>query len=143
MFFERDVIKKYYALVNSCFHEKKIMIDVPIARSFQNKLKMNAINGKNPKEAKTLVELIENYNNSALVSCELLTGRTHQIRVHLKYINHPIINDPLYGVYENDEYGQYLHSYYLSFMHPFKKNKIEICIQLPIEFKEKIKKLKF
>lgn len=143
IFNERNVIKKYYALVNDCLKEQRLIIDVPIARSFQNKLKMNAINGKNPKESQTGVELIENYKNSALVSCELFTGRTHQIRVHLKHINHPILNDPLYGLEEKtSEYGQYLHSYFLSFIHPYKNIKIEIKTELPFEFKEKIKKLK-
>ena len=142
IFYQRNVIKKYYAIVNNCFYEQKIIIDVPIARSSQNKLKMNTINGKNPKDAKTGVELIQNYNNHALVSCELFTGRTHQIRVHLRHINHPILNDPLYGSQIIDEkYGQFLHSYFLSFTHPFTNKKIELNLPMPNEFIEVIKKL--
>ncbi len=142
IFYERDVIKKYYAIVNNRFYDKNLIIDVPIARSFQNKLKMNVIKGKNPKEAKTGVELIENFSNHALVSCELFTGRTHQIRVHLRHINHPILNDPLYGSEIIDQkYGQFLHSYFLSFVHPYTNKKIELIIPMPIEFEDMIKKL--
>ncbi len=144
IFNERDVTKKYYALVHNRFNDvKKLLIDVPIARSFQHKLKMNAITGKNPKPAQTEVEVIENYPNTALVSCNLLTGRTHQIRVHLRHINHPIINDDLYGIEkETTPYKQYLHAYYLAFVHPFINKPIELQTKMPSEFVEKIKQLK-
>ncbi len=142
IFNDRQVVKKYYALVHNKLNQKNILIDVPIARSFQNKLKMNPINGKNPKPAQTQVELIENYQNAALLSCQLLTGRTHQIRVHLRHINHPIINDELYGIEKTTTpYKQYLHAYFLSFIHPFTNQEIKIETPIPAEFSSMIKVL--
>lgn len=143
IFNQRNVTKKYYALVHHRFHgNNQLIIDVPIAHSYQDKMRMNAINGKNPKAAKTLVEIIKNYNNAALVSCNLLTGRTHQIRVHMRYINHPIINDDLYGIEsKTTSYKQYLHAYHLAFVHPFTKKEIEINTPMPKEFIDKINEL--
>ena len=142
IFNEQKVVKKYYALVHHKLNQKNILIDVPIARSFQNKLKMNPLHGKNPKPAQTLVELIENYQQAALISCQLLTGRTHQIRVHLRHINHPIINDDLYGIEKHPTpYKQYLHAYFLSFTHPFTHAEIQVQTPLPEEFSSYIKEL--
>lgn len=139
----KSIIKKYYAIVHNVLKDKKIIIDIPIARSFQSKLRMQAINGKNSKSSQTEIELIENFKHHALLSCNLLTGRTHQIRVHLRYINHSIINDPLYGIESKvTDYKQYLHAYYLKFEHPYTKKEIEINISMPDEFKEKILELK-
>ncbi len=143
LFEEHKIIKKYYAIVHNQFNEEKILINVPIARSRSDKLKMIASDkGKNIKPAITEILLIKNLNQFALVDVLLKTGRTHQIRVHLKYINHPILNDPLYGVDKNvTSYGQYLMAYYLEFQHPITKKIINQKIEMDREFIDIIKKL--
>ncbi len=143
LFEERKIIKKYYAIVHNQFNEEKIIINVPIARSRSNKLKMIATEkGKNVKFAITEVSLIKNFKHFALIDILLKTGRTHQIRVHLKYINHSILNDPLYGVdKDTTSYGQFLMAYYLEFEHPITKQKIVKKIEMDKEFVDIIKKL--
>ena len=75
----------------------------------------------NSKKAITHFRVLKRYKNYTLIECELETGRTHQIRVHMKYINHPIVNDPVYSkLVSNNTFGQLLHSYKISF--PSSKN---------------------
>ena len=88
---------------------------------------------KNSKNAVTNFVVLERYNNSTLIECILETGRTHQIRVHMSYINHPVINDPVYGKQIND-YGQLLHAGYLGFNHPITKEFLEFNCPLETEF---------
>ncbi|MGL4950804.1 MAG: RluA family pseudouridine synthase, partial [Mycoplasma sp.] len=115
----REIIKRYYAIVNGKMKKDKAIINVPICRANDNRLKMVAGEGKNPKEALTEYETIKTWEHYSLLNIRLHTGRTHQIRVHLRYINHPIVNDPLYSFnnYESD-YHQYLMAYSLEFIHP-------------------------
>ncbi len=135
--------KKYFALVNNCFKEKKIIIDLPISRSFQSKIRMQVVKGKNSKDSITEVNLIENYQSSALIECILHTGRTHQIRVHLSYIGHSLLGDEIYGSKKNrTDYGQYLIAYSLKFNHPITNEKISIKINYDKEFEDKILELK-
>lgn len=145
LFQNKLINKKYICIVHNCFADlnKKIKITNEIGRSFQNKYKMQVGSGKNLKKATTIIKIIKNISNThALVECDLITGRTHQIRVHMKYINHPIINDELYGIEKQcSEYGQYLYCSHISFVHPFTNKKININLDLPIEFKEKIEEL--
>lgn len=143
MFENRQIIKKYYALVHSIPKHEHLKINVPIARANDNRLKMVAGDGKLSKPALTEVFIKEKYNKSCLLDIILHTGRTHQIRVHLKYINTPIINDHLYGAdHEVTDYGQYLMAYHLQFTHPIKNKSIEILIDLDKEFLALIEKLK-
>ncbi len=130
-----EVEKTYYALVNDNFNNDHVIVEAPIARSFQDKLRMQVGKGKNAKPSTTEFFLCKNYHQFALIKCLLHTGRTHQIRVHLRYINHPVINDPLYGTRtKTTKYGQYLHAYELKFTHPILKKKIHIETPLPTEF---------
>jgi 23S rRNA pseudouridine1911/1915/1917 synthase len=76
---------------------------------------------KDGKPAVTNFIVLERYKTSTLIECELETGRTHQIRVHLAYIDHPVINDPVYGK-SFDDYGQMLHAGVLGFNHPITIN---------------------
>ena len=94
MILERQIEKKYYALCENRFSKKEGIIDLPIARNRHDSQKM--IINKNGKEAKTYFKVLVN-GPVSLVDVTLLTGRTHQIRVHLSYINHPLIGDKLYG----------------------------------------------
>ncbi|WP_339022377.1 RluA family pseudouridine synthase [Spiroplasma endosymbiont of Crioceris asparagi] len=134
-FKNREVKKKYLALVNGVIKENKGRIVAPIGRSSSDRKKME-VTSKNSKEAITLFEVVGRGEDCTLVECEILTGRTHQIRVHFKYINHPIIGDHVYG-YEKDKnysFGQYLHAYYLEFQHPTKNKKIIFSSNLPKSF---------
>lgn len=120
-----EVKKKYFAVVKGKF-EGEILIDKKIYKPDDE---IKRIIDDRGKESKTIVKLVK-YNevkDISLVECELLTGRTHQIRVHLSSIGHPIIGDSLYGNGENIR--QLLHSYYIEFNHPKTKNRIKIEIE--------------
>ncbi|MDR0985657.1 MAG: RluA family pseudouridine synthase [Mycoplasmataceae bacterium] len=116
---KKILIRKYLALVHHKFTEQRLLIKAPIDRSKQSVLKMTVSDEPKAKYAETEVFVLENYQNASYIECQLHTGRTHQIRVHLSYIHHPIFNDSLYG--KNDgykDYEQFLHSYKLSFYQP-------------------------
>jgi 23S rRNA pseudouridine1911/1915/1917 synthase len=118
----RSVIRKYLTIVHNDFQDKFLLIKAPIDRSKQNELRMIVSDDSKAKPAQTEVTVLENYPSAALLECYLLTGRTHQIRVHMAYIHHPIYNDELYGAYDGyKNYGQFLHAHYLSFVHPTTK----------------------
>ena len=110
-------------------------IDAPIGRDKNNRKKM-AVTAENSKEAVTHIYVLERLNNATLIKCVLDTGRTHQIRVHLNYINHPIVNDPVYGLrkQENEKFGQVLHAKTLGFIHPVKNEYMEFSSDVPKEF---------
>lgn len=128
-----EIKRSYMAIVYGHFNEQKATIDAPIGRSPKNRLKMAVI--KDGKHAITHFEVIEQFDQYALIKCHLETGRTHQIRVHLAYINHPILGDPIYGpkkVYGDT--GQYLHAYQLEFNHPIKKEHLTFQVEMPSKF---------
>ena len=135
---QRKVKRKYLALIRGILKEKSGSINAPIGRDSSNRLKM-AVTSHNAKEAVTDFKVIKNFSNFSLVECELQTGRTHQIRVHMAYIKHPVLGDYLYGaksIYDN--YGQYLHAYKLEFFHPYLKKQIILETKMPQEFEEVI-----
>ena len=128
-------IKKYYAIVHNDFEDDEILINAPIIRSSKNTTKMVVSDDPKSKAAKTKVYVIEHFKNAAFVECELLTGRTHQIRVHMNYIHHPIYNDPLYGHDDGfGKYGQFLTSHYLQFINPTTNKLIEFKIETDEKF---------
>ncbi len=134
MNFKDNVKRKYIALVEGIIKEEKGKIDAPIGRDERDRKKM-CVTPKNSKEAVTNFEVIERYKNSTLVRCILETGRTHQIRVHFAYINHPVINDPVYNKkHVINDYGQLLHAYYLGFTHPVTKEFLEFNVPPEEEF---------
>ena len=91
----------------------------------------------NSKEAITYFKVLERYKDASLIECVLKTGRTHQIRVHMNYIKHPIINDPVYGNKNNaTSFGQMLHAKEISFIHPKTKEKMTFTCDAPKEFYE-------
>ena len=144
-FMQKTIRKSYYAIVHNRFDMQHLhfMINEPIGHSYQDKLRMKTGNSKNTKEAISIVKVLEQYKNTALVEVSIITGRTHQIRVHMRYINHPVYNDPLYGISKHTtEYEQYLHSFYISFNHPSTNKKVEFKINMPKEFMELIRELK-
>ena len=137
---EAKAIKRYYyALVCNKFADnvKEFKIDLPLDH-LPNSTKVGV--SASGKSAITKIKVLHNYQDYSLVECELFTGRTHQIRVHLSAINHPLYNDPLYGVKVNDD-GQYLSAYKLTFTHPITKQ--ELCFSIPLDpiIENKIRKL--
>ena len=134
----KNFVKKYLAIVKGNIEKDCFEINTPIGRHLTQPHKQ-AINGKDAKDALTLVNVIKRLNNATLVELTLITGRTHQIRVHLASIGHPVFNDTLYGFgkikLKTEE--QVLTSYQLAFTKPFTDERI----QLEIEPDEKIKKV--
>ena len=96
------------------------------------------VTAKNSKEAITLFHVLERYDDSCLLDVELKTGRTHQIRVHMQYINHSVVNDNKYNKKTIDETGQYLHAYYLSFIHPTSNERMSFKTEMPEYMKQYI-----
>lgn len=132
-FKNKKIKRKYIALVEGVINENSGKIDAPIGRKLNDRIKMGIC--ANGKKAITSFKVLERFKNSTLVECVLETGRTHQIRVHMAYINHPIINDPLYGK-NFDKYGQMLHAGYIGFIHPIKKEFMEFTCPLEKKFLE-------
>ena len=130
-FKNKKVKRKYIALVEGVINENSGKIDAPIGRKSGDRVKMAV--RENGKKAVTNFKVIERLNNTTLIECVLETGRTHQIRVHMAYINHPVVNDPLYG-HSFDDYGQMLHAEYIGFVHPIKKEFMEFSCPLEDKF---------
>lgn len=136
----KKIIRKYYAITYGNFNEASGTINMPIKRDPNNRLKMAVV--KEGRPSLTHFEVIKSYPNYSLLDLELITGRTHQLRVHLKAINHPILGDKTYGpknYYGNS--GQYLFAYYLKFKHPVTKKELQFELELPNEFNLAIKDL--
>lgn len=134
------ITKKYRAIVKGVINEDEFEINSPIGRNPNQPHKMMI--REDGKPSKTIVKVLERFKDATYVELTLITGRTHQIRVHMKSINHPVYNDTLYGAgqgkVKTDE--QVLQSYFLRFTKPFKDE----IIELEIEPDEKISKvLKF
>ena len=134
---DKTCFRKYYAIVSGVIENNEGEIDAPIGRSEKNRQMMCATM-KNSKEAVTLFKVLERYNDSTLLDVELKTGRTHQIRVHMQFINHPVVNDSRYGKKIIDETGQYLHAYFLSFIHPRSRERMDFRVSMPEYMKEYI-----
>lgn len=130
----KEIERKYYALVYGVIPNDTGTIDAPIGRDEKNKLKMAVT--KNGKNAITHFKVIKRYNDKTLIECTLVTGRTHQIRCHMAYIGYPLYNDPIYSNRKSDEFGQFLHSHSIKFIHPITKKEINIECELPKRFKD-------
>lgn len=135
-----DVKREYVALLCGILPHNKAKIDAPIGRDNNNRKKM-AVTATNSKEAITHLEVIKRFKKNTLVRLNLETGRTHQIRVHMAYIGYPVFNDPVYGHQVLHEYGQFLHSRTIDFIHPITKEKMHFECPLPTYFLEYINTL--
>ena len=132
--------RKYLALCEGVFKDAEGKIETYIERSQRDRKKM-AVSDKG-KKAITNFKVVKYYHDKTLVEFSLQTGRTHQIRVHCKMMNHPIVGDDVYGHAEKGLQGQLLHSYKISFIHPRSKEQMNFEIDLPEYFKNYLKKLK-
>lgn len=138
---DHSMKREYYAVVEGVLKQDKGTIDKPLGRNKKDRLKMGIVEGG--KRAVTHYEVLERYKSNTLIKCILETGRTHQIRVHMASIGHPLIGDPLYG-FKKQKYkleGQMLHAKVLGFIHPSSKEYMEFSSELPGYFKDLIEKL--
>jgi pseudouridine synthase, rluA family len=138
MFKNKEIKKTYLAIVDGVINNKSGTINAPITRDVKDRKKMMV--GKDGKNSITHFYVLKTFKNNTYLSLNLETGRTHQIRVHMAYIGHPITNDKVYGK-ENTSFGQYLHASKLEFIHPITKKEIRVEAELPEEFQEKLKEL--
>ncbi len=129
------VKREYVALLCGVLPHNEAKIDAPIGRDIKNRKKM-AVTATNSKNAITYLKVLKRYKNHTLVKLNLETGRTHQIRVHMKYIGYPVFNDPVYGHQILKEVGQFLHSKTIDFAHPITKESMHFESELPDYFKE-------
>jgi 23S rRNA pseudouridine1911/1915/1917 synthase len=135
---DKDANRLYYALVEGEIDDAHFIIEAPIGRSNKNRKKMAVVS--DGKDAKTEFRIVKRFSGYTLLQAKLYTGRTHQIRVHLAYINHPIIGDQLYG--KKNKFNikhQMLHAYQLELMHPTTGKKVVFNADLPEDFNDLIK----
>lgn len=138
----KTVKREYICVTEGLVKPKKGVIDAPIGRHHLNRLKM-AVTPTNSKHAVTHFEVLEYFQNSSLVKCVLETGRTHQIRVHMQYIGHPVMGDPLYLKKNSHNLpGQALHARCIGFIHPKTNEYMEFSAEEPEVFKNLVNKLR-
>ena len=135
-FKDKEIKRKYIALVHGVIDSNNGKIVAPIGRSKTDRKKM-CVTDENSKKAVTNFKVLERYSKATLVELSLETGRTHQIRVHMDYIDHPVVNDPTYGRRKIiNNYGQMLHAYFLGFNHPITNKYMEFECPTEKEFNE-------
>lgn len=133
--------REYLAIVHGNFEVKNGVINAPIGRN-PNSRKQMAVNPKG-KASVTHFTVLEQFKNYSLVKCVLETGRTHQIRVHMKYIGHPLAGDPLYGPKKTlSGHGQFLHAKTLGFYQPSTNEWLEFSAPLPTIFEKQLENLR-
>ena len=140
---EHSITRKYRAIVYSNFKEDEGTVDAPIGRNPVNRLK-NAVTDQNSRHAVTHYRVLERFGNFTYIEAMLETGRTHQIRVHMAYIHHPLLGDELYGPSKNKQGAkrQMLHAQVLGFDHPVSGEYIEFEAPLPPDFTKVLEKLR-
>lgn len=139
---EKTTKREYVCIVNGLLKSKSGTIDAPIGRHPTSRLKMT-VTASNSKNAVTHFKVLEYLNNATYVSCRLETGRTHQIRVHMQYIGHSILGDPVYA--SKDPYhlnGQALHARLIGFTHPTSGKYMEFTAEPPQYFLDLLDKLR-
>lgn len=140
---EHSMTREYRAVIYGHLKEQSGAVDAPIGRSTADRKRM-CVTDKNSKHAVTHYTVLEEYKDFSYISCRLETGRTHQIRVHMSYIGHPLAGDDVYGpkkvITELD--GQCLHAMRLGFLHPVSGEYMEFSSELPAYFQRFIEKIK-
>ena len=140
MISKKEVKRHYLAIVNGLIKHDTGTIDAPIGRDPNNRQQMT-VTDINAKDAITHFRVLKRYKENTLLECILETGRTHQIRVHLAYIGHPVNNDPTYCKKKATDFGQMLHSKYIEFLHPRTNKLLSFTVDAPKEFQDKINEL--
>lgn len=138
-----SITRKYYAIVHGCIQEDEGTVDAPIGRHPVDRKKMS-INHKNGKRAVTHYRVLERFKQFTYVECQLETGRTHQIRVHMASLNHPLLGDSVYGPSKCPFklQGQTLHAGVLGIIHPRTGEYMEFSAPLPEYFENLLEKLR-
>ena len=138
-----SITRKYFAIVHGVIQEDEGTVDAPIGRHPVDRKKMS-INRKDGKEAVTHYRVLERFRQFTYVECQLETGRTHQIRVHMASIGHPLLGDSVYGPSKSPFklQGQTLHAGVLGIVHPRTGNYMEFSAPLPEYFSELLDKLR-
>ena len=138
-----SITRKYYAIVLNGFNTEDGVVDAPIGRNPSDRKKM-AIDKKNGKRAVTHYKVLEQFGRYSYIECQLETGRTHQIRVHMSSIGHPLLGDDVYGSGKSpfNLTGQTLHAGVLGFIHPSTKEYVEYSAPLPEYFQKVLDKLR-
>ncbi|WP_019771811.1 RluA family pseudouridine synthase [Streptococcus sobrinus] len=138
---DKKSLRKYLAIVHGNLPNDRGVIEAPIGRSEKDR-KKQAVTAKG-KPAVTHFKVLERFGSYTLVELRLETGRTHQIRVHMAYIGHPLAGDPLYGPRKTLKgRGQFLHAQTLGFTHPRTGKLVEFSVQPPAIFQETLDKLR-
>ncbi|MBR0230278.1 MAG: RluA family pseudouridine synthase, partial [Erysipelotrichaceae bacterium] len=138
---DKTMSRKYYALVSGVIQHDTGTIDAPIGRDPKDRQKM-AVTDKNSKDAVTRFRVMERFSKNTLIECSLMTGRTHQIRVHMEYIGFPVVNDTKYAPKRQRGNGQLLHAHELTFVHPTTGKKITVSAPLPQDFEDYLNMLR-
>lgn len=140
---EHTAARRYIALVHGNIAEPGGVVDAPIGRDLKDRKKMSVIT-RNSKPAITRYKILERFGEYTLVECALETGRTHQIRVHMAFLGHPVAGDQVYGPRKNPLglKGQALHAFALQFTHPSGGRAMEFTVDLPPYFKDLLNKLR-
>lgn len=140
---EHTVERMYVAVVHGLIPHEYGTVDAPIGRDPVHRQRM-AINHKNGKKAITHFRVKDRFRDTSLIECRLETGRTHQIRVHMKYINYPLIGDPVYGPKKSNYHfkGQALHAQVLGFVHPRTGEFMRFEVEPPADFQGLLRKLR-
>jgi 23S rRNA pseudouridine1911/1915/1917 synthase len=130
----RKVKREYAALVYGNIAEDEGIVDAPIGRHRRDRKRMAVV--RDGREARTHFRVLCRYGDTTLVHLTLDTGRTHQIRVHMAHISHPVVFDPVYGIKKerDGKKGQLLHAFRLSFFHPVTGERLVFCAPLPQDF---------
>ena len=141
---EHSFSRRYKTIAYGTFKEQEGTVNAPIGRNKKNREKM-CVTNENSKEAVTHYRLLEQFAGCALVECILETGRTHQIRVHMSHLGHPVMGDDVYGI-KKEKFsglsGQLLHAYLLGFVHPATGEYMEFTAPLPHHFENILEKLR-
>lgn len=139
---DRKITKKYRTIVNGNYEKDEDTINLPIGRNPKHPHKMAVVEGG--KDSVTLVKVLERFKDYTYLELTLVTGRTHQIRVHMSHLHHPVFNDTLYGAKQEKTttQEQVLQSYFLRFTKPFSDEIIELEIEPDEEFKKVLRYIK-